>query len=75
MFHYSLPAVTKGRTYAHYGDVGTCETVYKPGDRQHHTFLIHAPMIHDLENIGETGVTFTIVEFLESATAPLPMLT
>ena len=30
-------------------------------------------MIHDLENIGDTVLAYTTVEFLDSANAPLPI--
>jgi hypothetical protein len=30
-------------------------------------------MIHDLENIGDTDMVFTTVEFLDSANAPLDL--
>jgi hypothetical protein len=30
-------------------------------------------MIHDLENVGETDLLFTTVEFLDSPNAPLPL--
>jgi hypothetical protein len=30
-------------------------------------------MIHDLENIGDTVLAFTTVEFKESANGPLPL--
>ena len=30
-------------------------------------------MVHSVENIGDTDLLFTTVEFLESANAPLPV--
>lgn len=70
---YFWTAVTGGRARSHYADGRVGEVVYEPGDTQHHTFPAGAFMIHDLENIGETELTFTTVEFLDSANAPLAL--
>jgi hypothetical protein len=47
------------------------EVSYLSGDTQHHRYGLGEFMIHDLENIGETELVFTTVEFLDSANAPL----
>ncbi|WP_232629950.1 hypothetical protein [Methylobacterium sp. Leaf118] len=71
---YFWTAVTGGRARSHHADGRIRETTYAPGDTQHHTFPLGTFMIHDLENIGETELTFTTVEFLDSANLPLPVL-
>jgi quercetin dioxygenase-like cupin family protein len=68
---YFWTAVTGGRARSHYADGHIAEVLYEPGDTKHHTFHAGEFMIHDLENIGETELTFTTVEFLDSANAPL----
>ncbi|GJD51946.1 hypothetical protein OPKNFCMD_4705 [Methylobacterium crusticola] len=69
---YFWTAVTGGRARSHYGDGRIAEVTYAAGDTQHHRFGPGDFMTHDLENIGETPLTFTTVEFLDSANAPLP---
>ncbi len=68
---YFWTAVTAGQARSHYGDGRTVEVSYLSGDTQHHRYGLGEFMIHDLENIGETELVFTTVEFLDSANAPL----
>ncbi len=68
---YFWTAVTAGQARSHYGDGRTVEVSYLSGDTQHHRYGAGEFMIHDLENIGETELVFTTVEFLDSANAPL----
>ncbi|NKL55009.1 hypothetical protein [Rhizobium leguminosarum] len=68
---YFWTAVTGGSARSHYGDGRIAETIYKPGDTQHHAYGPGEFMTHDLENIGTTDLIFTTVEFKDSANAPL----
>ena len=68
---YFWTAVTGGRARSHYGDGRIAEVSYEPGDTQHHKYAAGEFIIHDLENIGETELVFTTVEFLDSENAPL----
>ncbi|WP_244936502.1 hypothetical protein [Methylobacterium currus] len=68
---YFWTAVTGGRARSHYADGRVAEVTYAPGDTQHHRYAAGDFMIHDLENIGETELVFTTVEFLDSANPPL----
>ncbi|MGE7416072.1 hypothetical protein [Methylobacterium tarhaniae] len=70
---YFWTAVTGGRARSHYADGRIAEVAYAPGDTQHHRYAEGAFMIHDLENIGETELVFTTVEFLDSANPPLDL--
>lgn len=70
---YFWTAVTGGAARSHFGDGSVSETRYRPGDTQHMTFGKGEFMVHDLENIGDTPLVFTTVEFLDSANAPLPV--
>lgn len=73
VLNYFWTAVTSGRARSHYGDGSVAETVYHEGDTQHLQFGAGEYMIHDLENIGDTDLVFTTVEFLDSANDPLPI--
>ena len=68
---YFWTALTGGQARSHYGDGRVAEVSYQPGDTQHHRFGPGEFMTHDLENIGETELTFITVEFKDSANAPL----
>ena len=70
---YFWTAVTAGQARSHYGDGRTVEVSYLSGDTRHHRYGLGEFMIHDLENIGETELVFTTVEFLDSANAPLEL--
>jgi beta-alanine degradation protein BauB len=68
---YFWTVLTDGRARSHYSDGRTVETTYRNGDTRHMTFGAGQSMIHDLENIGDTDLVFTTVEFLDSANPPL----
>jgi beta-alanine degradation protein BauB len=68
---YFWTALTPGRTRSHYHDGRTQEAGYRPGDTRHYRFGPGEFMMHDLENIGDTVLAFTTVEFLDSANPPL----
>jgi quercetin dioxygenase-like cupin family protein len=70
---YFWTAVTGGKARSQYADGRTVEVAYSPGDTQHHTFGSGEFMTHDLENIGDTDLTFTTVEFKDSANAALQL--
>ncbi|PZM08012.1 hypothetical protein [Rhizobium tubonense] len=70
---YFWTAVTGGSARSHYADGRIVEVSYQPGDTQHHSFRAGESMTHDLENIGDTDLIFTTVEFKESANAPLTL--
>jgi beta-alanine degradation protein BauB len=68
---YFWTSITGGRGRSHYNDGRTEEMIYKPGDIRQLVFRAGEFMIHDLENIGDTELVFTTVEFLDSPNAPL----
>jgi quercetin dioxygenase-like cupin family protein len=70
---YFWTAVTGGKARSQYADGRTAEVTYAPGDTRHHSFGPGEFLTHDLENIGDTDLTFTTVEFKESANAPLSL--
>lgn len=70
---YFWTAVTGGRARSHVQDGTTVEAEYHAGETQHASYAAGEYKIHDLENIGDTELIFTTVEFLDSANAPLPV--
>ena len=70
---YFWTVLTDGRSRSHFGDGTTTEAQYRAGDTKHLNYAAGEFMIHDLENIGETELVFTTVEFLHSANKALPI--
>ncbi len=62
-----------GKARSHYNDGRVVEMEYKNGDTQHHNFAKGEFFMHDLENIGDTPLIFTTVEFLKGENPPLPV--
>lgn len=70
---YFWTAVTPGRALSRQGDGTLVEATYAAGQTQHSAYERGASKVHDLENIGDTELVFTTVEFLDSANAPLAL--
>ena len=70
---YFWTSVTGGHGRSHFDDGQVADIVYKPGDIKQLTFDEGEFMVHDLENIGDTELLFTTVEFLDSPNAPLEL--
>jgi hypothetical protein len=70
---YFWTALTPGRARSHYHDGRTLERTYEKGETSHYHFGEGEFMMHDLENIGDAPLSFTTVEFLDSANPPLPV--
>ena len=68
---YFWTAVTTGRGRQRMHDGTTMEKTYLAGETRHETYGRGEYKIHDLENIGDTELAFTTVEFLDSANEPL----
>src|SRR5271168_3383914 len=68
---YFWTSVTGGHGRSHFDDGEVADIHYKPGDLKQLTFKGGEFMIHDLENVGDTELLFTTVEFVDSANAPL----
>ncbi|GAB5445364.1 cupin domain-containing protein [Gymnodinialimonas sp.] len=68
---YFWTATTPGRARSRYADGTVAEVDYAVGTTKHFTFKQGESMTHDLENIGDTVLCFTTVEYLDSANAPL----
>lgn len=68
---YFWTATTPGRARSRYADGRVAEVTYDLGDTRHFHFEAGESMTHDLENIGDTVLCFTTVEFFGSANPPL----
>ena len=68
---YFWTATTAGRARSRYADGRVAEVTYAVGDTRHFSFAKGESMTHDLENIGDSVLCFTTVEFFGSANPPL----
>ncbi len=59
---YFWTALTTGSSRQHTDDGVTREVSYTPGQTRHFRFADHEYLLHDLENIGTTRLTFVTVE-------------
>ena len=70
---YFWVATTPGKARSHQQDGAVVEAAYVAGQTSRLTYGPGEFKVHDLENIGETELIFTTVEFLDSANPPLPL--
>ncbi len=70
---YFWTAVTPGIAVSHMQDGATYERRYFAGETQHESYAAGAGKVHDLQNIGDSELVFTTVEFLDSVNAALPV--
>lgn len=74
VLNYFWTATAEGKSKSHFNDGRAAETQYKVGDTRHYTFGKGESMIHDLENVGTTPLSFVTVELkIGSANAPLAL--
>jgi hypothetical protein len=68
---YFWTALTTGRGRQHMHDGSILEKMYMAGETRHEHYGPGEYKIHDLQNIGETELVFTTVEFLDSSNEAL----
>ncbi len=68
---YFWVATTAGRARSRYADGNVAEVEYDIGTTKHFHFEAGESMTHDLENIGDSVLCFTTVEFLDSKNSAL----
>ena len=68
---YFWVATSRGKARSRYADGKVAEVSYEVGDTRHFHFGAGESMTHDLENIGETVLSFTTVEYLDEGKEPL----
>jgi hypothetical protein len=74
VLNYFWTATSAGKSRSHYADGRMLETSYALGTTRHYSFGPGESMVHDLENIGDTVLSFTTVELkIGSSNAPLPL--
>jgi beta-alanine degradation protein BauB len=73
VLNYFWTVTSPGRARSHYHDGTTIETTYEIGQTVHKHYGPGEFMMHDLENIGETTLGYTTVEFLDSPNPPLDL--
>lgn len=62
-----------GKARGYYEDGRIVDVTHFPGDTKHLSFGPGEYMVHSIENIGDTDLLFTTVEFKQSANQPLPI--
>jgi hypothetical protein len=73
VLNYFWTCHSHGVARGYMGDGRITQTVHFPGDTRHLNFGQGEFMVHSVENIGDTELVFTTVEFLDSPNAPLPV--
>ncbi len=73
VLNYFWVAINPGRSRSHYATGETLDAEYEAGTTKHFSFARGEFMLHDLENIGDTDLIFTTVEFKKSPNEPLPI--
>ena len=68
---YFWSAITGGRARQHLENGDCVEFTYIAAETRHESYGQGRRKIHDLENIGDTELVLAMVEFLDSANAPL----
>jgi len=74
VLNYFWTALSTGRSRSTFADGKSVETSYEIGTIKHFTYGEGERMVHDLEDIGDTILSFTTVELkIGNANAPLPL--
>jgi beta-alanine degradation protein BauB len=64
---------THGLARGYFEDGSITESRHFPGDTRHLYYGKGEYMVHSVENIGDTDLLFTTVEYKDSANEPLPI--
>jgi len=62
-----------GRARGYYDDGRIQDVTHYPGETKHFHFEKGEHFVHSVENIGDTDLLFTTVEFINGANEPLPV--
>jgi hypothetical protein len=73
VLNYFWTCHSHGVARGYFEDGRIADTVHFPGDTRHLNIGPGEYMVHSVENIGDTDLLFTTVEFLDSPNAPLPV--
>ncbi|HEY4200399.1 MAG TPA: hypothetical protein VGM83_07535 [Devosiaceae bacterium] len=70
---YFWTAHAAGKARGYYNDGRIVDVVHYKGETKHFKFGLGESFTHSVENIGDTDLVFTTVEFLDSANPPTPI--
>ena len=70
---YFWTVLTPGIARGYYNDGRIQDVTHYLGETRHYTFGPGEYFIHSVENIGDTDLLFTTVEFLKGANPPIPI--
>lgn len=70
---YFWTAVTPGRAKSRHSSGEVKLVQYHAGDTRHFRFAKGEYLLHDLENVGDTLLSFVTVEFIGGENTPLPI--
>ena len=73
VLNYFWTALTDGKARGYFEDGRITETAHFKGQTVHLDFGPGEYMVHSVENIGDTELQFTTVEFLDSPNPKLPI--
>jgi hypothetical protein len=73
VLNYFWTCHTHGRARGYFSDGHITETLHFPGDTRHLDYGPGEFLLHSVENIGDTDLIFTTVEYLDSPNEPLPV--
>ena len=73
VLNYFWTALGDGRARNYFEDGRIAETEHYKGQTRHLDYGAGEHMVHCVENIGDTDLNFTTVEFLDSPNPPLPV--
>jgi hypothetical protein len=73
VLNYFWTCHTYGTARGYYTDGRIVDVVHFPGDTKHLSFGPGEFTIHSIENVSDTDLVFTTVEFLDSPNEPLPV--
>ena len=73
VLNYFWTALTDGHARNYFEDGRIAETPHYKGQTRHLEFGAGEHLVHCVENIGDTDLEFTTVEFLDSANPALPV--
>lgn len=68
---YFWTALTAGKARTYFADGRIVDMAYHKGQTQHYFYDEGEYMLHSLENIGDTALEFTTVEFIDGPNDPL----
>lgn len=73
VLHYFWTALTPGKARGYFSDGRVVDVIHYEGQTKHFKFGEGEYMIHSVENIGDSDLRFTTVEFLDSPNPPIPV--